>query len=105
MAPCLRAFAEGNFPLTSANAAGSVQISITHITIHPQHFTVSHSSFPPAAHILSDNVPLLFIPDETLILFDKCSVHRANMFWEAFVVWKVIAYLTVNCFRGLDFAM
>lgn len=70
----------------------SVQISITHISTHPQHFTVSHSSFFPLPPTSS-----LFVPDETLILFDKCTVHHANVFWEAFVVWKVIAYLTVNC--------
>lgn len=115
MAPGLRAFAQGNFPLTSASAAESVQISIAHISIHPQHFTVSHSSFPPAAYIQANNPPLLFVPDETFILFDKCTVHHANVFLEAFVVWKVIAnqllmpvllvsldLLLVVCFSHLD---
>ncbi len=87
MAPGLRAFAEGNFPLTSASAA---HFHRSHLD--PPSALCSVSFFiPPAAHMQPNNPPLLFVPDETFIPFDKCTVHRANVLLEAFVVWKVIA--------------
>lgn len=84
-----------------------LHISIAHISIHPQHFAASHSSFPPAAHMQPNNPPFLFVPDETFIPFDKCTVRHANVLLEAFVVWKVIAnqLLIAVSLVSLDFVL
>lgn len=93
---------------------GCLSESFCFVILLCANFHHSHLTSPPSAlYCVSffispcrphpDNVPLLFIPDETPILFDKCTVHHADVFWEVFVAWKVIAYLTVNCVLWFGF--